>query len=370
MSIRPGTRKVLVMTHRYASLFLAAFWLLQVLSGILLVYARELDDWMLDASGQPTLHAAIEDAMREIDARGVRPLEYFISGGLDGQVDILTDPGTGDLDVWRVSGTDGQVQRVTAWTGPWWRLSLARGLLVFHKSLLAGPVGRIAVIISGLLLLITLLVGLKLAWPVKRRWRAALLPQPVPNPVARWFGWHRAAGLWVFPFVLLMVVTGLGLQFLPALERLTDSRATPPAPCTAMTAEAGPVSAAGAVDSARRRFPGADIVVVSLPGATRCYHVQMRQPGEWRRVFGTTHVYVDAASFDVVGVQDALQTALPARFVVALYTLHAGEWAGSAGRILTLLLGMVFLAVMGMGLWLWWCRRAVQARGRRSRTTS
>lgn len=360
-------KKPLVTAHRYASLGMAVFWMLQILSGIYLVYARELDDLALGASERPPLHAAIDRAMGAVSQEGGRVLEYFISGGLEGQIDLLVDPGTGDLDVWRIDGADGQVARVSAWTGPWWRLSLARGVLVFHKTLLAGAPGRIIVIISGVLLFINILVGLKLAWPPKRRWRAALLPKPPPNPVAFWFSWHRAIALWVLPFALLVVATGVGLQMLPTLERLAAGRPIPPAPCLASPPGVpAPLSAARAVDSALGRFPGAGVVVVVLPGAGGCYDVQMRQPQEWRRAFGTTHVYVDAASFQVVGAWDALAAPLTARSVVALYTLHTGEWAGAAGRILTMLLGAGLLAVTAMGLWLWWSRRAVRTRGRRA----
>lgn len=361
-------KRRLLTIHRYVSLSLALFWIIQALTGTILIYARTADDMAMGASARAVSSAGVDRTIAAIGRSGATVHEYFVSGGVPGQIDILVEDRAEGFRVWRVDGASGAVQRVSAWNGPWWKLSLARGALLLHKSLLAGATGRIIVIASAAMLFVNILIALKLAWPMKRRWRSALVPARAGNAVVRSFSWHRALGLWVLPFGLVITLTGLGLSFIPTLEQLTASRAALPPQCR--TATAGPMpalSSARALESARQVFPDAGLVVVSLPRADRhCYVLQMRQPTEWRRIFGTSRVYVDARSYDVIGRWDATAAGLPARAVVALYTIHTGEWGGSAGRFATLVMGAGLLATIMLGLWLWWSRR--RARGASARS--
>lgn len=355
-------KRTLFKFHRFASLALAAFWLVQILTGIALIYARPLDDIALAASGRPVSQAALDRAIARIDDSGWSVREYFVSGGVTGQIDILAERAGAGLRLWRADGSTGTILRITAWEAPWWQLPPARAILVLHKSLWAGPLGRLIVIASALALLPNILLGLKLAWPMGGRWRGALLPASPPNPVARWFSWHRALGLWIMPFALVMTLTGLGLLFLPTLEQLTSSRATLPQQCR-VGEPSSRFETARATRQALAEFPGSSVVVVSLPrNGQNCYGFQLRQPSEWRRVFGTTRVYVDARSHKVVGRWDATAAKLPARAVVSLYTIHSGEWGAAVGRAATFLLGLGFLATVLLGLSLWWSRRRARQR--------
>jgi uncharacterized iron-regulated membrane protein len=188
-------KRLLVKIHRYGSLCFAIFWILQILSGILLVFSREFDDAIvLGASSQLVSPEAMEQARENISREGGSAGEYFISGGVAGQVDILGQDKSGKLRVWRVEGVDGRIERISAWSDPWWDLSIARGVLLFHKSLLAGATGRIIVIASGVLLLVNMLVGLRLVWPQKGRWRAILFPKRAASPIASFYTWHRFLG--------------------------------------------------------------------------------------------------------------------------------------------------------------------------------
>lgn len=362
-------KRRLLTIHRYVSLSLALFWIVQAMTGTILIYARTVDDMAMGASGRTVSSDAVDRTIAVIGRSGATVREYFVSGGVPGQIDILVEDRGEGLQVWRVDGANGAVRRVSAWNGPWWKLSFARGALLLHKSLLAGAVGRIIVIASAAMLLVNILIALKLAWPMKSRWRSVLVPVRGGNAVVRSFSWHRALGLWMLPFGLVITLTGLGLSFIPTLEQLTASRAMPPPQCRIATAGPAPaLSTARALKSARRVFPDAGLVVASLPQADRhCYVLQMRQPTEWRRIFGTSRVYVDARSYDVVGQWDAKAAGLPARAVVALYTIHTGEWGGSAGRFATLVMGMGLLAMILLGLWLWWSRRRARGASTRSR---
>ena len=93
------------------------------------------------------------------------------------------------------------------------------------------------------------------------------------------------------------------------------------------------------------------------PGDDARTEVRVRQPGESRRAYGTTVVYVSAASGGVILEQDALKAPAARRFVASLYPIHTGEVAGLPGRLVSLGVGLWLLAMLGLGLMLWSSRR-------------
>src|SRR3546814_11799418 len=66
-----------------------------------------------------------------------------------------------------------------------------------HETVLAGNAGAWFVDISGLLLLSNIILGIKLAWPGKGHLGRALRPPSARPALARLYGWHRMAGLWL-----------------------------------------------------------------------------------------------------------------------------------------------------------------------------
>jgi uncharacterized iron-regulated membrane protein len=85
--------------------------------------------------------------------------------------------------------------------------------------------------------------------------------------------------------------------------------------------------------------------------------VRLLQPGERRRVFGNTTIYLDKTSGDVLADYDAFELPLRVRVLNAFYALHTGEWFGPLGRVLSFATGLWLLAMLGLGSTLWWLRR-------------
>lgn len=350
--------------HRRLSLLVAAIWLLQALSGIFLVFQRPLDDLWLGASGQPTKPAAVAQAIARIESRpDDRVLQYFVSGGLRGQVDLLVANPSG-LDVIRIDGATGAVLRRSAWTGRPWRMSPGRLVFLWHKEFLAGGRGEVLMALSGVLLTTNLLMGLRLAWPGAGKWRASLAPSKAKTPAAAVFGWHRALGLWLVPLGLLSASTGALLSVSPAIERVAGAL-PPPEVCSRKGPVPPGIGTVQAEAIARKVFPDGAIAVVTLPGAgSGCFLVQMRRPGEWRRVFGTTLVYVEAATGAVAGRQDALAAPASLKAVEALYPVHDWEWGGWPTRLVALAVGLWLVTLAALGLSLWWTRRRLRRSAR------
>ncbi|MDP3746563.1 MAG: PepSY-associated TM helix domain-containing protein [Phenylobacterium sp.] len=345
--------------HRWISLCVATLWVVQALSGAYLVFHRSIDDMTLGASGRPQDAAAIGRAIASLERQppGGQVLQYFRSGGVEGQVDLLVDRPDGRRQVVRIDGATGEVLRQSAWERPLSQVAISRQVFLLHKQLLSGAVGDWFVGLSGVLLATNLLIALRLAWPARGRWRNTLVPQPSKSPAMTALAWHRAVGLWLAPMGLLAALTGALIVWSPQLERAAGATLPPPARCASAVDGARRVEPGVAEQAARAVYPDGLVAVVTLPRDRSCYAVRLKRPGEWRRVYGTTIVYVDAASGLALKSRDALAAPTPVRMVMGLYPLHAGEWGGIATRVLALVVGIWLCATIVLGVTLWLKRR-------------
>src|SRR5204862_194685 len=117
------------------------------------------------------------------------------------------------------------------------------------------------------------------------------------------------------------------------------------------------LGAAAATRAALARFPGAEVSGIDYPGGDAIWEIRLKQLAEPRRAFGKTRVWVDGFDGRVLKTHDAL-AARPARaFVDILFSLHTGEAAGVAGRLLVLVEGLTLLTLIVLGLRLWLARR-------------
>ena len=345
------TNAVLRRVHRWLALGLGVLWLSQALTGLVMVYRWELDDAALAGAARPLDVAALGARIEAIEADGTRTVaSVWTGGGVEGRYDLYVS-GAGDArDIVRVDGA-GTVLRTRA-SGAGFVPTAAE----LHQTLFAGDTGRLIVGTSGVLLLVTVLLGLKLAWPARRAlWRPALWPNATRPGAARRYAWHRAAGLWLALPALLVLGAGVLLAFESTLEHWLEPAATP-AELTGVAPPAGaPFAPGDAFATALAQFPGAELSGVAMPtDEAPWYRIRVHQPDEWRRVYGTSVVYVAAADGRVLRTEDALDAPARRAFLSNLYPVHTGEALGVGGRLLTLLVGLWLLGmgVLGVGLWL------------------
>jgi uncharacterized iron-regulated membrane protein len=113
------------------------------------------------------------------------------------------------------------------------------------------------------------------------------------------------------------------------------------------------------------RWPGTRLSSLVMPTAKRpWYRVRVRQPDELRRVYGSTTLFVDARDGSVLGEQDPFRQPPGTLLFEALVPIHTGEAFGLAGRIVVQLLAVWLLAMLVLGVTLWWKRRATKAPAR------
>lgn len=278
------------------------------------------------------------------------------------------DPGKTafSLDVSRQVMLDPSTLRVLGERN-WGEIGLTRPLLMptlfhAHRYLVAGETGKQVVGAAGIVLLVIALTGVVLWWP-RPTW-AALRQSLTIRHGGSWprfnYSFHRAAGFVVAPLLVIQGFSG-GYLNLPALFTPAINAVAPVTPGGKL-ANVGQSSAqldvAGAFASAQAAFPQARVSRVVVPAKAGVpYEVRVRQPGEVRHGDGATRITIDSGSGAVLRVLDPMNGKPGDTFIGWLFPLHTGEAFGTAGRVLTTLLGLMPLAFFVTGLAVWLKRR-------------
>jgi len=350
--------------HRWLSLSVATFWVMQALTGVFLVFHWEIGDVLIPGPARALDVNRFDEALRQLVAEkpGRTISSIWATAGRAGRYNVSVDEPSGDSISVRMDGQGAILNERPddAWSNGGW----VEKIVLFHQTLLAGDVGHLVVGVSGILLLTNLVLALKLAWPASGQWRRALLPPPARATAAKIYGWHRALGLAIAPVALVTVACGTLLVFEDPVGEMIGAEAPAPTPDPAEGVDGtAAVTPGAAIATALARYRDSELAGVKFPAAeSPWYRVRVLRPGETRRVFGTTTILVGARTGRVLGDFDAL-TAPPARkFMDKLYPIHTGEIGGIAGRILIIVIGTWLLTMITLGVSLWATRRAAKRR--------
>jgi uncharacterized iron-regulated membrane protein len=350
--------------HRYVSLALAAVWLVQALTGVLMVFHWELDDAMVAGEHRPVeplgVAAAAQRVQRERPESTV--VAFYATAGAADRFDIYLDNPQGTTDIVRVDGS-GQTLMARPLDYDYRRAGLIQAAIVLHQTLFAGDGGKLFLGFSAFILLTNIIMGLTLAWPRRAEWRRALLPTTSRVRIANLFSWHRAVGLWLAIPAMVLIFAGMLSAFEEPLDHFLGT-GEPPAVLADIhstrvhSLATATVAPAVAMQIALQQFPAATPTSMRMPRQNApWYEVWMKQPGEARRVYGQTAVYVSAEDGHFITISDALKASWTQRFVFALVPTHTGEIAGLPGRLLAMAVGVWLLTMLVLGVTLWSGRR-------------
>src|SRR2546430_12037885 len=136
-------KHIVLLIHKYLSLGLLALWLLQAITGVLLVFHWELDDW--NVAGPPValnphkLETTLESLQSEHPKRPVTAI--YTSGGLPGRFDVVIDNPSGGRDVLRVDG-EGAVLRERPWDHDFPHIGFFQITTYLHQTLFLQATGN------------------------------------------------------------------------------------------------------------------------------------------------------------------------------------------------------------------------------------
>lgn len=352
----PTLRRQVLTVHRWLSLGAALFWLVQAITGILIVFHWEITDRTISDIHRPTNLAAIERriaALAPTDS-GSKPTTVWTTAGMADRYVVYLEDKDGNSSKVRIAGDGTVIDRPTPDEG-----SVMGFLVDVHHDLL-GSWGSWIVSISGILLCSNLVLGLIAAWPKRGTWRRALTPATRGPAPARLYSWHRAVGLWAVVPALLIAATGTIMKFEDGFGTLIGATSIS-LPANPPSGE--PVSFATAASAALAAIPGSTLTQVAWPKADDAtYRIRVRAPGEIRRGYGGSVVLVDANNGAVRRVYPIAE-AEPARgFMSALFPIHTGEAGGLIGRILSVAIGLWLVTMIVAGVLLWTKRRRPRTR--------
>jgi uncharacterized iron-regulated membrane protein len=379
--MRPWTKRL----HRWIALTVGTWFALLGLTGTLLVWHGELDRALNPAWFSP--RAACVDSVAVPAHPVARALDAYARHSGAPAVQVMAPEMRGAAYiVWSKAPHGARVQhfidvRCNEYLGQreWGAARFDRAHFVpamyeLHRSILSGEIGHVLVGFVGLLLLGVTITGAIASWPrIHNRagWARALSIRRGTTTRGFYHDLHRATGMWLVLFMLLMSVSGIYLCF-PKQTRAVIAAVLPtsgsgPSVRTKPSqhdASAGTSAIAPTPDalvaSAERLWPDATWSRLQLPsGGGKRYEVRLLQSGEPRKDTGDTRVWLDTSG-RVAETRDPLNAPVGDVLISWLFPLHSGEAFGMPGRVLWTLLGLVPLLLFATGAWLWWQRRSAK----------
>lgn len=407
-------RQALVILHRWAGLLIAGFLFVSGLTGAVISWDHELDEWLnpqlTDARAKGQALPPLELA-RQLEARHPQVQVAFVplaaepghslAFGVDGRIDPATGkparPGFNQVFVDPVSGEElGRREWGAVW--PVSKENVVSFLYVLHYSLhmpAMWGIDRWGVWLMGVIALVWTVdcfTGFYLTLPARRRAKkqaqGATAARPrgkgwwqrwKPSWRVRWqggpyklnFDLHRAGSLWTWGLLFVVAFTAFSLNlyrevFFPAMSLVSQ---VTPSPFDVRTPadEAHPVvprlGFAQVLDSAgleaKKRGWEEPAGSVFYSRAFGVYGVDFFHPENGHGAGGVGHrrLYLDGLDGRLLGEREPWKGTAADIFVQAQFPLHSGRILGIPGRILISAMGLVVAMLSVTGVYIWFKKR-------------
>lgn len=412
-------RRALALMHRYLGLTMAGFLIVSGLTGAVISWDHELDEWLNPHLLNAESHGAALPSMALLETIESRfpevQVTYFENAAEPGHSQYFwaeprVDPATNELyetDFNQVymDPVSGQILGTREW-GSFWPLSketFVSFLYEFHFSLHIPEFWGIdhwGIWLLGAIALIWTIdcfIGFYLTLPRHRpesaTSAAAIDPSLKTDTRGYWQRWkpawgvrwrsgstrlnfdlHRAFGLWAWLVLFTIAFTAFSLNlyreiFYPVMSVVSDVTPTPidartptphNAPIEPLVTFVEVISAAR-IEADQRGWnkPVGSIWYAREFGV---YRAEFYHPEEGHGAGGVGHnaLYFDSQDGRLLGDWQPWQGSAADIFVQAQFPLHSGRILGLPGRILISIMGLVVAALSITGVIIWW--RKYQAR--------
>ncbi|WP_347986663.1 PepSY-associated TM helix domain-containing protein [Methylomonas sp. AM2-LC] len=336
--------------HHYTGLILGIVFAIIGLTGSILVYYLEIDEWLnaaksvsstdktyasyqsiwdaIQASEPNRQHAwrleIPETPEQTITARYYKPAESTHQSFAPLMLSI--NPYTSEIISKRL-----------------WGHYLLTWIYDLHYTLLLDATGKLVMAIVGLLLAVVLMTGVYLWWPSLSKIVSALSVKKTRNPQRLIYDLHKISG--IYPFIILQIVTFTGIaleipQYInPLIHYISPLEEQNTKPLSTLNSQNHPITIDQAVTIAERLFPNAKLCWIETPdGELGTYRINLRQSFEPNRRFPKTNIWIDQYSGEVLQMNDPAHQSAGNTLLNWLHPLHNGEAFGSIGR------GLVFVS--------------------------
>jgi len=207
---------------------------------------------------------------------------------------------------------------------------------------------------AGVAMLLLLLSGLYLWWPVKR-----ITIKRGATGRRFWFDLHNASGVFSLLFLLMLTFTGLIIAFeessTPMLYHITGSEPSKAPPVPPPPPGARPITPDQAMQIAASAIPGTFPFQINIPGPKAAYQIRSRFP-EDLTPGGRSRVIVDQYSGKVLFAEGSRTAPAGARMVILNRAIHTGDIFGIPSKTLMSLASLMAVIQVVSGAIMWWKR--------------
>ena len=348
--------------HRYIGLFVGLVLTITGLTGSLLVFEKEIDQFLIAQQFGIVVpqesHVPIESVLDTVKTAYAKQPDFKVLG-----INILRNPHV-PLSV-LLQSTD--EQRTEVFINPYtgaimgsrqWEQTLIGLTFKLHYELLAGKVGEIIVGIVAILLLILSITGIVL-WPGWRKLIAGFKIKWHAHPKRVNFDIHKVIGMIAAVFLTMIAFTGMCWNFYgfsKPLIYLATLTPIPAEPVSQPIEGKSPLALSYILKTADAALPGAVTTYIRLPQTpSGVFTIGKKLPQETAE-YGYSGVALDQYTGKVVQLQNGLKPSRADFVLNSFAPLHYGTFWGLPTRILYVFVGLTPLVLSITGFVMWWLR--------------
>lgn len=382
-----ASRQLLTLLHRWAGLFLAVFLFISGVTGAIISWDHELDEWLnphlfeRKNSDEPLSSLELVDRLEAADTRLlVTSLPLAIEPGYNLMLGVhpRLDPATGklfDLDFNQIAldPVTGDIQG----TRMWGEVSLSReNLLPFlyklHYTMHIPDVfdielGMFFMGILAIVWTIDCFIALWISFPNLKSWSKSFTFRWRQGSYKTVFDIHRSGGVWIWGCLLILAISSVSMNlYMEVMRPLVAAISTlHPDPFAQRTPNPHDEPIEPLVQrrqiieiahhEAQRRNWETPMGGMFYEPDYGIYGVTFHEPGEDHVDFGLGNpwLYFDGQDGAYIGDRIPGSGSFGDIFLEAQFPLHSGRILGLPGRILVSILGVLvaILSVTGVIIW-------------------
>ena len=396
-SIKSRTgRQILTLLHRWAGLFLAVFLFISGLTGAIISWDHELDEWLnpqlfeRQSEGEALPPLALADQLEASDPRILVtwvPLSLEPDENLGLGVIGRLDPNTGKayelgFNQIALDPVNGEVRGSRMWG----EISLSREnflpfLYKLHYSMHIPDVFDIelGIVFMGILAMVWCIdcfIALWISFPNFQTWRKSFAFRWQQGGYKLNFDLHRSGGVWIWGLLLILAVTAVSMNLRLEVTRPVVAFFSELAPDPFAMRTPNPhdepidpligrheIIQLASAEANRRNWetPLGGLFYASEYGI---YGVTFHEPGHDHAEFGLGNpwLYFDGQDGAYLGDRIPGSGSAGDIFLDAQFPLHSGRILGLPGRIMVSILGLLVATLSVTGVVIWQRKRWARAK--------
>lgn len=377
-------RALWVQVHSYLGLFAGALLVVFGLTGSILVFWQEIDEWLNPAlltvevppSGQESCQpiGKLVAAAVQASPPGSRVTQLYGASTRERVMAVYVEYPS---RAWARVFVDPYRARVTGvrsyGANEWVPSSFMDIVFALHYTLFLGETGVALAATAAIGLILSLVTGVIVWWPITGQWRQAFAIRRPITPFRFLFDLHKTSSLYLCLVLGAVLLSGIDMNlngpYVWAVQLFSPATRGPAqAPTSTPVSGLAAIGAERAVAIATASHPDGVLSGVAMPdGETGVYVVGRRQVPGLSAFWSERQVAIDQYSGAILEVRDpTTRRSAGETFLDWQWPLHSGQAFGWPGRVVVFLSGLACPVIYATGVLMWWRKRKAQLNRHRS----